>query len=123
MTDKPLTDEEINGLRAHYPDKERHSDIHALLATIAAMQRVVDAAHFLLCWTHQDGIAKDADNGKWRITDLHPSVWNRLNSGERELWNALSALAANTGSGTDSGGTVTHYMQGIDTDFDPGRDI
>lgn len=97
-------------------------------ARIASLERVAEAAHFLLCWHHQDAIDKDPplDRRGWRITDLHPSVRDRLDSGEQNIWDALSALPTPTESGrapplaspaaatptanregTDSAGTVT----------------
>ncbi len=59
---------------------------------IERLRGIEKEAHFLLTWTHQDCINVDVmpERG-WRVEDLHPGVWNRLNSAERELWRALTA--------------------------------
>ncbi len=54
-------------------------------------QKAIRAAHMLLCWTYQDAVNVDVmpARGWWHVSDLHPSVYNSMNSAERDLYTAL----------------------------------
>lgn len=57
---------------------------------IERLRKIEEEANLLLVWTHQDAIDRDIEDGeKWHVNDLHPSVWNGLNSAERDLYHAL----------------------------------
>lgn len=58
------------------------------------LREAVREAHALLVWTHQGEICVDEipERGWWHICDLHPSVFDNLNSGEQSLWRALLQL-------------------------------
>ena len=63
---------------------------------IEQQRAVVKAAHLLLTWTHQYAInsEKMPERGWWHINDLHPGVFNKMNSAERDLFVALQKLEA-----------------------------
>lgn len=51
------------------------------------LREVAKEAHFLLAWTYQDCITADEmPEGGWTVADLHPSVWNKMNSAEQGLY-------------------------------------
>lgn len=48
--------------------------------------KIEEAAHNLLVWTHQYAINTE---GGWHVSHLHPSVYNKMNEAERQLYIAL----------------------------------
>lgn len=64
----------------------------------AARAEVIQAAHDLLCWTYQHAINVEPADYSRNVRDLHPGVFNTMNSSERDLFVALlkhnDALAA-----------------------------
>lgn len=53
------------------------------------LRAIEQAAHDLICWTHQSSIDVEPDKYSRHVKDLHPSVFNTLNSAEQQLYNAL----------------------------------
>lgn len=59
---------------------------------VAQTKMIESAANFLLVWRHQDNIDVDKmPAGGWHVSNLHPDVWNKMDSGERDLYQALMA--------------------------------
>lgn len=57
------------------------------------LRRIETAAHFLLVHRYQECISNDPGPQGWRVTDLHPGVWNRMDATERDLYTALGGSA------------------------------
>jgi len=53
------------------------------------LQAVEQAAHDLLCWTHQYAINVEPSQHSRHVGDLHPSVYNKMNAAEQTLYSAL----------------------------------
>ncbi|MDJ0894844.1 MAG: hypothetical protein QNJ92_06850 [Alphaproteobacteria bacterium] len=56
---------------------------------LAFLRAIEQAAHDLLCWTHQDCIDVEPSEYRRHVSQLHPGVYNKLNSAEQTLYNAL----------------------------------
>ena len=64
----------------------------ALDAPDPRVAAVIEAADFLLVWTYQADAVQDPTDGKWKIEDLHPGGWNKMNSAEQDLYHKLKIL-------------------------------
>jgi len=64
-----------------------------LEARVAELEEVEREANFLLVWTHQGEIETDPEKD-WHVTDLHPGVWNTMNSAEQGLYTACKKARA-----------------------------
>lgn len=55
------------------------------------LRKVEREANLLLTWTYQHAINVEAmpERGWWHVSDLHPGVYNAMNSAERDLYIAL----------------------------------
>jgi hypothetical protein len=70
----------------------KQSELDALVAAAEERDRLRDveqAAHDLLCWTHQHAINVEPADYSRHVKDLHPGVWNEMNTSEQELYAKL----------------------------------
>lgn len=90
------------------PDcRQAATDLTTLLAENVRLRGIEIAAHFILVSTYQGDIVSDPQHtkeafGGWRVSDLHPSVWNKMTSAEQDLHTALTRSAALKGETDDA---------------------
>lgn len=71
--------------------------IERLEAENERLRKVEREANLLLTWTYQHAIKVDAmpeQRGWWHVSDLHPGIYNAMNSAERDLYIALGGSEA-----------------------------
>jgi hypothetical protein len=85
----------MNGQKIHIAEIERlNNEVSQLKAIQGQLEVITIKAHQLICWTHQYAINCEEmpARGWWHVKDLHPGVWNKLNTSEQALYDVLIKL-------------------------------